>query len=97
MMMRPRNYSVLNRSIARGITYALRENERKNRNAKRNSNFYLNSNIKQNDNVSSNVIVNTNNIIVWLFIILIVFGLIILPIIYPSILILYCIVYLLIK
>jgi len=29
MMMRPRKYSVLNRSIARGISYALRDNNRK--------------------------------------------------------------------
>jgi len=29
MMMRPRNYSVLNRSIARGISYALRDSNRK--------------------------------------------------------------------
>lgn len=48
--MRPRNYGVLNRSIARGVTYALRENDRKKRNAKRNSNFYLNSSVKQNNN-----------------------------------------------
>lgn len=100
--MRPRNYGVLNRSIARGVTYALRENDRKKRKYKSNGNFYLNSNIKQdnnniNSNVNPNVIANTNNIIVWLFIILIVFGLIILPIIYPSILILYFIAYLLIK
>lgn len=29
MMMRPRNYSVLNRSIARGLTYALRDSNTK--------------------------------------------------------------------
>lgn len=65
MMMRPRNYSVLNRSIARGITYALRENERKNRNAKRNSNVYVNSSVKQNDNNTIDPVVNTTaNIVI---------------------------------
>lgn len=65
MMMRPRNYGVLNRSIARGVTYALRENDRKKRNAKRNSNFYLNSNIKQNDNNTIDPVVNTTaNIVI---------------------------------
>lgn len=29
MMMRPRNYSVLNRSIARGVGYALRDSNMK--------------------------------------------------------------------
>lgn len=99
MMMRPRNYSVLNRSIARGITYAIRENERKNRNAKRNRNVYTNSSVKTNNNINSNIntIDNTDNTIIWLFIILIMSGLIILPILYPSVLILYLIVYLLVK
>jgi len=64
-MMRPRNYGVLNRSIARGVTYALRENDRKKRNAKRNSNFYLNSSVKQNNNNTIDPVANTTaNIVI---------------------------------
>ncbi|MCE5220101.1 MAG: hypothetical protein LLF98_02240 [Clostridium sp.] len=54
MMMRPRNYSVLNRSIARGLTYALRDNNRKKYTS--NKNTHLNS--KQNINPVTNTIAN---------------------------------------
>lgn len=50
MMMRPRNYSVLNRSIARGVSYALRDSNRK-------KYKYTNSNQNNSEaNISSTII-----------------------------------------
>ena len=37
-MMRPRSYGILNRSIARSITYALRDNNRKQKYSRRSCN-----------------------------------------------------------
>lgn len=49
MMMRPRHYSTLNRTIARSITYSLRQYDRKNQ-YKSNKNTYTNNNAIYNNN-----------------------------------------------
>lgn len=66
MMMRPRNYSVLNRSIARGVSYALRDNNRK-----KYVNRSTNTNPKQNINNSDiNIfpLIMSIVIVLWFFI-----------------------------
>lgn len=82
MMMRPRSYSVLNRSIARGISYALRDSNRK-KYTKNNSNTY-NQNLSTNPN---NIKKPDEAAIIMGWVIL--FILIILPCMVPEILILY--------
>lgn len=71
--MRPRNYSVLNRSIARGISYALRDNNRKKYSNTRSNNSFNNNN--------SNL--NKNSSMLDFLIPLIIFGSLILICVYP--------------
>jgi len=79
--MRPRSYSVLNRSIARGITYALRDNRRKYK-----SNKYKNTYIKPNNTAKATQINNTGgNELVICWIIAILFILVGLAVIFPMI------------
>jgi hypothetical protein len=44
MMLRPRSYGILNRSIARSVSYALRDNNR--RKYKSNKNTHINNTVK---------------------------------------------------
>lgn len=74
MMMRPRSYSVLNRSIARGISYALRDNNRK-----KYSNTRSNNSFKNNSNSNLNKIPSMLDFLVPL----IIFGSLILICVYP--------------
>ena len=84
--MRPRNYSVLNRSIARGISYALRDNNRK-KYSKSNSNTY-------NQNSSTNVSKPSDaDVIIGMIILFVLIGL---PCIFPGILFLYLLGFILI-
>lgn len=88
-MLRPRNYSVLNRSIARGISYALRDNNRKKSKTIK-SNTYTNSSNNQNTNIT------TENTFLSLFALFVFLGLIVLPCLYPEVLVIYFIIFILI-
>jgi len=83
MMMRPRNYGTLNRCIARSITYALRDSNRK-KYSKNNSNTYTNQN--PSTTPSNTKKPDEADVIMGL---LFLFVLIILPCIVPEILFLY--------
>jgi len=71
MRMRARNYSVLNRSIARGITYALRDSNM--RKYKTNSNIYPNINNNTVKMPQINSTEGNDTVIIWIIVISFIF------------------------
>jgi len=93
MMLRPRNYGSINRVIAKAVSHSVNDYYRQKKRADKYKQ-YNNINANVNNTVKMPKVNNIDDSLTYLFLVVMI-GLVILPFIFPSILILYVIIFIL--